>query len=270
MVIEEEAEKKRAEAKQLSALLKSKAKRWKLIRKELNEIRDEYADERRSRIVRSQAKEPEFSAEDFIADIPQTTGYGAPIQRLFKLSDGEKLAGALAFDPRLLDVPPATEDAEPEEPYAVAVTRLGMALRFSLRNHREPSTRNGRKFARLKPGDEVIAVFPCDGLQYVMAASDDGHAIAVDVEDIPLLSGAGKGNMLIKLGKDVELIGAIGEASVRDAKLVAYTPGGRRHERGVEALLTSRGGRGKAVVKRNGFDAMDIPLPEIPMLEGES
>ena len=331
LVIKEEAEKKRAEAKQLSALLKSKAKRWKLIRKELNEIRDEYADERRSRIVRSQAKEPEFSAEDFIvegdgtvivttqgwvkrqqtvkdlsttriregdsilaceagslkspiaffssqgscyvgriADIPQTTGYGAPIQRLFKLSDGEKLAGALAFDPRLLDVPPATEDAEPEEPYAVAVTRLGMALRFSLRNHREPSTRNGRKFARLKPGDEVIAVFPCDGLQYIMAASDDGHAIAVDVEDIPLLSGAGKGNMLIKLGKDVELIGAIGAASLRDAKLVAYTPGGRRHERGVEALLTSRGGRGKAVVKRNGFDAMDIPLPEIPILEGET
>lgn len=190
---------------------------------------------------------------------------------MFKLSDGEKLAGALAFDPRLLDVPPVSEDIEePEEPYAIAVTRKGMALRFSLRSHREPSTRNGRKFARLKAGDEVIAVLPCAGLKYIMAASDDGHAIAVDIDDIPLLSGAGKGNMLIKLGPDVNLIGAIGAASVRDAKLVMYTPGGRRHERGVEALLTTRGGRGKAVVKRNGFDAMDIPVPEIPVLEGES
>ena len=102
-----------------------------------------------------------------------------------------------------------------------------------------------------------------------MAAADDGHAIAVAIEDIPLLSGAGKGNMLIKLAPDANLIGAIGGASVRDAKLVMYTPGGRKHERGVEALLTTRGGRGKAVVKRNGFDAMDIPVPEIPVLESE-
>ena len=103
-----------------------------------------------------------------------------------------------------------------------------------------------------------------------MAASDDGHAIAIDVDDIPLLSGAGKGNMLIKLSADTSLIGVIGAASVRDTKLVAYTPGGRRHERGVEALLSTRGGRGKAVVKRNGFDAMDIPVPEIPDLEDGS
>ena len=331
LVIQEEADKKRAEAKKLNALLKSPAKRWKLIKSELGDILEEYADARRTRIVRSQAKEPEFTAEDFIvdgdatvivtsqgwvkrqqtvkdlsttriregdsvlaceagslkssiaffssqgscyvgriADITQTTGYGDPIQKMFKLSDGEKLAGALAFDPRLLEVPPPTEGVEePEGPYAVAVTRKGMALRFSLRNHRDPSTRNGRKFARLKPDDEVIAVLPCDELQYVMAAADDGHAIAVAIDDIPLLSGAGKGNMLIKLAPDVNLIGAIGAASVRDAKLVMYTPGGRKHERGVEALLTTRGGRGKAVVKRNGFDAMDIPVPEIPVLESE-
>ena len=331
LLIQEEADQKRAEAKRLNALLKSPAKRWGLVKKELGEIRDEYADERRTRIVRSLAKEPEFSVEDFIvdedavvivtaqgwvkrqqsvkdlsttrtregdsvlactagslrapvaffsskgscyvariADLTQTTGYGDPIQKFFKLADGEKLAGAMSFDPRLCDVPEPTEDAEPEPPYAIAVTRRGLALRFSLRNHRDVSTRSGRKFARVKAGDEIIAVLPADVTSYVLACADDGHAIAVDSDEIPLLSGPGQGAMLIKLGPDVNLIGAISAASPRDEKLTMYTPGGKKYERGVESLLTSRGGRGKAVVKRGGFESMDVPLPEIPMLgEGD-
>ena len=77
------------------------------------------------------------------------------------------------------------------------------------------------------------------------------------LDDIPLLSGPGQGSMLIKLSEDVELIGAIGAMSKRDEKLVMYTPAGKMYERGVDALLSTRGGRGKAIVKRNGFDSME-------------
>jgi DNA gyrase subunit A len=330
LILQQEADEKRKAAAKIEALLASPKKRWGLVRDELAAIKDEYANPRRTRLVRSQLNEPEFSAEDFIvdgeglviatvqgwvkrqqsvkdltstriregdavlacqagelkapiaffsskgvcyvariADIPQTTGYGDPIQKLFKLADGEKLAGALSFDPRFLDVPePDPDAAEPEGPYALAVTRLGLALRFSLRAHREPSTRAGRKFARVRPDDEVIAVLPCDEFPYVMAAATDGHAIAVDVSEIPILGGPGKGSMLIKLGKGVSLIGAIGARSVRSDKLVMHTESGTRYERGVEALLTSRGGRGKAIVKRQGFESMEIPLPDIPDLTG--
>ena len=74
---------------------------------------------------------------------------------------------------------------EPQPPYAVAVTRRGLGLRFSLRNHAEPSTRSGRKFARLNSGDEVLAVMPLGTDKeddWVMCVADDGHAIAVDAE----------------------------------------------------------------------------------------
>ncbi len=330
LIIREEADKKRAEAKRLSGLLKSPARRWKLVRGELEEISETYADKRRTRIVRSQAKEPEFSEEDFIvdqdatvvvtaqgwvkrqgsvkdltttrmregdsvlacqagslkatigffssagvcyvariADVTQTTGYGDPIQKLFKLKDREKLAGALAFDPRLLDVPEPPEDGTAEPPYALAVTRRGLAFRFSLRAHRDPSTKSGRKFARLNAGDEVMTVMPCDEIAYVMAASTDGHAIAVDVDEIPILSGAGKGNMMIKLSPDVRLLGAIGAPSPRVGKLIVRTDKGRKYEMVAEGLLATRGGRGKAVVKRSTFETMTIPLPEIPDLDGD-
>ena len=35
-----------------------------------------------------------------IIDVPASTGYGEPIQRLFKLKDGEKVVAALSLDPR--------------------------------------------------------------------------------------------------------------------------------------------------------------------------
>ena len=36
-----------------------------------------------------------------IADIPASTGYGEPIQRFFKLQDGERIVAALSLDPRV-------------------------------------------------------------------------------------------------------------------------------------------------------------------------
>ena len=37
-----------------------------------------------------------------IADIPASTGYGEPIQRFFKLKDGERIVAAFSLDPRVV------------------------------------------------------------------------------------------------------------------------------------------------------------------------
>jgi DNA gyrase subunit A len=81
------------------------------------------------------------------------------------------------------------------------VTRGGLGFRFSLRQHREPSTRAGRKFAQPNEGDEVLAVLPVGERDSVLRRHGDGHALAVPVSEIPLLSGAGKGSQLIKAGR---------------------------------------------------------------------
>ena len=205
-----------------------------------------------------------------IHDVPAATGYGDPIHKLFKLGDGERIVTAMSFDPRVLVNKPAEEGViEPQPPFALAVTRSGYGLRFSLRNHAESSTRNGRKYARPSRGDEVIAVLllgqrPKES-DWVMVASDDGHAIAVEAEEISLLAGAGKGVMVIKLDKGVSLLGA--ELGYRDLDSISVTtPKDVSKKLTLRSIAGSRAGRGSAVVRRGGFASMQRPSVETPTL----
>ena len=72
-------------------------------------------------------------------DIPASTGYGEPIQKLFKLKDGERVISALSLDPRVSgEIKARKEGAEPPV-HAIAVTSDGYAMRFSLEPFIEPS-----------------------------------------------------------------------------------------------------------------------------------
>src|SRR3954462_12979039 len=83
-----------------------------------------------------------------ITDIRASTGSGEPIQRFFKLKDGERILAALSLDPRAVgQIVAKKEGAEPKV-HAVAATSDGYSLRFSLEAFVEPSTRAGRRFAR--------------------------------------------------------------------------------------------------------------------------
>jgi DNA gyrase subunit A len=205
-----------------------------------------------------------------VHDVPASTGYGDPIQKLFKLGDGERVVAALCFDPRTLFVPPADPAAtEPESPFALAVTKHGLGLRFSLRNHAEVSTRAGRKFARLNDGDEILALFAV-GLggepEHVMCAASDGHALAVPVAEVPVLAGAGKGVHVMKVAKDAEVLGAtIGRRDLDS--IIVETEKGTVRSLTLQSILGPRGGRGSVIVKRGGFSRVVPPSVETPSLE---
>ena len=84
-----------------------------------------------------------------IIDVPASTGYGEPIQKQFKLKDGEKIVGAMSLDPRAIgDIrgrrssggkPTSVPDEGPAPVHAVAVSADGYALRFNLDGFVEPS-----------------------------------------------------------------------------------------------------------------------------------
>src|SRR6185437_1261530 len=67
-------------------------------------------------------------------DVPASTGYGEPIQRLFKLKDGEKIVAALSLDPRAVgDIKPSPKKPDAPPPvHAVAVSSDGYSLRCGL------------------------------------------------------------------------------------------------------------------------------------------
>jgi DNA gyrase subunit A len=202
-----------------------------------------------------------------VHDVPPSTGYGDPVQKLFKLDDGERMVAVYSLDPRSIDVPPPSDDApEPEAPYALAVTRSGLGLRFSLRAHREPSTRAGRKFAKLNEGDEIIAVLIPAAGDTVLCASTDGHALGVAVDLVPVLSGAGKGSILMRIDESDRLLGAVA-ASQSDDVLVVETEKGKRHELSRDKILGSRADRGGQIVKRDRFARIVPPPVAIPKLD---
>ena len=93
-----------------------------------------------------------------IADVPASTGYGEPIQRFFKLKDGERIVAALSLDPRVIGVIAAKKEGDVPPVHGVAVTSDGYTLRFGLEPFVEPSTRAGRRFARTAEGAEVVGV----------------------------------------------------------------------------------------------------------------
>ena len=74
-------------------------------------------------------------------DIPASTGYGEPIQKLFKMKDGEKVIAAMSMDPRVIgDI--AEDPKQPDlcpEVHGFAASDQGFALRFGLEPYGEPS-----------------------------------------------------------------------------------------------------------------------------------
>ena len=99
-------------------------------------------------------------------DVPASTGYGEPVQRLFKFKDGERVVAVMSLDPRVSPGLQPKKDGDTPPRHAFAATTDGYALRFSLAPFVEPSTRAGRKFVKMPDGVEIeeCAWFDLDAL----------------------------------------------------------------------------------------------------------
>ena len=207
-----------------------------------------------------------------IIDIPASTGFGEPIQKLFKLKDGEKIVTAMSFDPRTI----GNMNEDPKDPdvcpdvHGFAASSNGYALRFTLAGFAEPSTRSGRRFARCSAGASIVGVEAIDGEETILAISEACRAVVCPAEEVNYLSGAGKGVMLIKLAKTDRLLGFKASRGERDLLLVETNRGAQKTISTVKYRITSRGGKGNEIQK-NGKIAKIVlppvvspdPLPEL-------
>jgi DNA gyrase subunit A len=189
-----------------------------------------------------------------IIDIPATTGYGEPIQKLFKLKDGEKIIAAISTDDRILPLKAtAIDEKKPDAApklHGLAVTSDGYALRFGLDAFRDVSTKSGRRYARPVEGAQVTFAAVVSGKETVIAASQVRRVMVCKVDEINFLSGAGKGVLLIKLDKDDRLLAAIVANDDRDTLTVKTSMGGEQRLNTGRYKITGRGGRGHEFVSR--------------------
>jgi DNA gyrase subunit A len=137
-----------------------------------------------------------------VGNIPATTGYGEPVQSLLNFRDGERVIGAAL-------VPATDGDTGHTEkgPLRWLVATAG-GMGFFCRPDLSETTKSGRRFARTKEGDEVIAVTPADG-DTITAATAAGKVLVFPAAELTELSGAGRGVILMRIDKGDRLIGAL-------------------------------------------------------------
>ena len=213
-----------------------------------------------------------------LIEVPASTGYGEPIQSLFKFKDGERVIAAFSLDPRISGdiVSPrragasAPADAVPPPVHAVAVTSDGFALRFSFEPFVEPSTRAGRRFARPADGVEVVGVAKVTGDEIVIAATAEARAMLCRVDEINYLSGPGKGVILIKIDPNEDrVLGFIASVGDRDLMVVETTRGAEQTISTAKYEVTGRGGKGRELLQRGQFTRVLPGEVTVPQLTAE-
>ncbi len=222
-----------------------------------------------------------------VDDLPQTTGYGDPVQKYFDFGDGEEVVGVIAFDERILpeSLPdPAEVDldlfqgdgAPPTDgvamgPFGVAVTAAGMAVRFTLDALAEPSNKNGRVFVRFSKGmkgDRAVGVEVARGDENVCMGSRDGRGLVFPVSQIPVFKSAAKGVIAMRLaGKGDRVLGFVVSDAAREGLEVETSRGRKEIVRTTKFEVTNRGNRGRTIIERGTLRAVTPPPVELGLNE---
>jgi DNA gyrase subunit A len=212
-------------------------------------------------VVRGSTKEPIAIFSNLgsayvirINDVPASTGYGEPVQKLFNFRDGERVVGAMSVS--LKDAPKGT--------LAVAVGKGGFGLRFNLDPHRELSTRAGRRFAKPAEGDEIVGVLPAGEKAVLCVVTSDARALLCKASELPELAGAGRGVTVIKVGEASVVGFGVGAPRDKDV-IVAESDDGKEFPVGPGRFsVTARGGKGHALKRKTKIVRVTIPLPAPP------
>ena len=201
-----------------------------------------------------------------IIDVPASTGYGEPVQKLFKLRDGERVIAAFSLDPRVSGTITARKEGDTPPVHALAVTSDGYSLRFGFESFLEPSTRAGRRYARPSQGVEVTGVARVTGDETIIAATQSARALLCRADEVNYLSGPGKGVILIKLTeKDDKVLGFIASTGDRDLMRVETSRGSEQTISTAKYEVTGRGGKGRELLQRGEFTRVipaEVPNPQ--------
>jgi DNA gyrase subunit A len=172
------------------------------------------------------------------ADFPSSSGFGNPVQKEFKFSDGEIVIASFFLPEAKREVYSPLQYDEAGELLVISKQGVGSAVKLE---GLSTLKRSGKKIARLRDGDELAAA--CQLQECVLIVSGSGQVVKLHKEDVPAREGASVGVSLmgIKTGDEV-----VGVAGVRKGVLVeVVTPQGKKRELDPDTILrVKRGLRG--------------------------
>jgi DNA gyrase subunit A len=314
---------KKQEAAEITAILASNRKLWKVVETELKELAEKFGDKRRTTLG-STEEIAEFDPEAYIVrentnvvvsregwikrvgrltnldstriregdevlavapgstldhlviftsegiactlridQVPASSGYGEPLSKHFRMGDGAAVVAALSTDPRFTPADKKVKGQDSPSPYLMVATARGQVLRIPLAPFRTASTKVGRKYCRLGTGDKVIFVDLVREASTMFLASAAARIIHFAVDEVPVLSGAGKGVRGMRVAPDDQVLGAALLTHPRDCLRVQTTAEKEMVFGQVKYEVTSRGGKGVRTSHRSGFARIIHPTIEL-------
>jgi DNA topoisomerase IV A subunit len=209
-----------------------------------------------------------------VYNLPHTrTGFGEPIQNLFKFGDGEQVLKMMALNPQDLlakfeagqvkkrsrpkaktpqtslnfSAGDSDQDSIMEGLEFMVMSEAGYGFRFPASNLAE-TTKAGRKIMNLKKTDRMAAVSLVQG-DHVFMATTDGKGLVILTDHVPKLTGSGMGVKLIKI-QDGQLAGF--KVLNKKEKITLVFESGNVKELGVNSVpVYKRGSQGVIIAKRN-------------------
>ncbi len=200
-----------------------------------------------------------------VAEIPASTGYGDPLAKFVRLGDGARVLSAITTDPRFTS-PDVEYQGFPPGPYLFITTEQGQVMRLPFTLFREPSTKSGRRYCRLRKGDRVVHIEFMEDDDTVFLITRAARLIHFAVVDVPILSAAGKGVRGIKLVEPNDVVlGAQRLTRPSDALRVINSNGHQLTFGQMKYSVSSRGGKGIKTSQRTGIER--IVRPEIELVD---
>ena len=195
-----------------------------------------------------------------VYNLPYTrSGFGEPVQSLFKFGDGEKVVSMLTLSApgEGLDTPEQSEGQTTMDflksdksggnnTEFIVVSANGFGFRFPLSNLAE-TTRSGRKIMNLKNDDSMIGFAPVTH-SHVFLATEKGKAVVIATDQITQLAGSGKGVTLMKPGKS-NVVG-FKLVNLKDKITIVFDSGNDKEITVKSVRLCNRGSQGVIISKR--------------------
>ena len=200
-----------------------------------------------------------------VLDIPASSGYGEPLGKFVKLADGVRVVNAVSTDPRFTPTDKKIRGLPTPGPHLFVATEKGLVLRMSLSPFRSPSTKSGRRYARLQDGDRIVHAELAHDAETLFLATKNARIIHFRMKDVPVLTNAGRGVKGIGLEATDAVLGAMLLRRPSDV-LKAINENGKELSFGqMKYGVTGRGGKGVKTSQRTGF--VELVRPEIAIVD---
>lgn len=129
----------------------------------------------------------------------------------------------------------------------------------------EPSTKSGRTFMKVPPGDEALAVYMARGDENVCIASQQGRGLIFPLNQISIVKGAARGVIAMRLEPKDRLMGFALSSAIRQGLTVETNRGRQEIVRPTKFEVSKRANKGKSIIERGTlvkaiYETMEIRL----------